>query len=74
MFGTDRNQQDYKPPVVETVAPTPKYVTAKELDELRDGINTSFDEVANLFLELQGGIQNLNERLEIFNRRSGQKI
>jgi hypothetical protein len=50
------------------------FATKDDLDGLRDQINSSFCEVANMFLELQSGLAQLNERISLFNSRSSHKI
>lgn len=74
MFGESRS--NFKPSVEaqEAIAEVETFVTRAELEELKNGFNDSMSEVANLFLEVQAGVDNLKERLELFNRRSGQKI
>ena len=49
-------------------------VTRDEFEELRDGINASFEEVANLLLETQRQIDEIEARLTAHNRRGGHKI
>ena len=49
-------------------------VTHLELDELKVQINDSLAELANIALEHQRMIEQINERLAHFNQRSGQKI
>jgi hypothetical protein len=46
----------------------------EEIQELKDGVNSSFEEVANMFLELQAGLAQINERFDLYNRKASHKI
>jgi hypothetical protein len=48
--------------------------TKQDLEDLKDQCNSSFFEVANMFLELQSGLQQLNERIDLYNKKSSHKI
>ena len=52
----------------------PPLVTHLELDELKGQINDSLAELANIALEHQRMIEQINERMAHFNQRSGQKL
>ncbi len=49
-------------------------VSSLELDELKGQINDSLAELANIALEHQRMIEQINERMANFNQRSGQKL
>jgi hypothetical protein len=55
-------------------APVTDTVTKRELANLKDQVNNSFEEVSNMFLELQQGLQLIEERLAKFNERSSHKL
>lgn len=74
MFGSGTTSQADKQDYKSSVAVEPDYVTRVEIETLQQSFNDSMEEVANLFLELQAGIANLNERLEVHNRRASHKI
>lgn len=46
----------------------------KDLENLKEQINNSFEEVSNMFLELQNGVAMINERLDLYNKKSSHKI
>jgi hypothetical protein len=48
--------------------------TKDDLTDLKNQCNSSFFEVANMFLELQSGLQQLNERIDLYNKKSSHKI
>ena len=48
--------------------------TTKRLEDLKDQINASFEEVSNLFLQLQQQINDIEDRLQKYNARSSHKI
>jgi len=50
------------------------FATKDDFDGLKEQINDSFTEVANMFLELQSGLAQLNDRIVLFNSRSSHKI
>ena len=49
-------------------------VSVEELEALKSDVNDSFSEVVSLHLDLRRDLDMLLERLDVFNRRSGQKI
>jgi hypothetical protein len=62
------------------VAPKPKPVdaalpvTRQELEDLKEQINDSFGEVANLLLDIQSRYETLEGRIAQYNSRSSHKI
>jgi hypothetical protein len=50
------------------------FATKDDFDGLKEQINDSFTEVANMFLELQSGQQLLEERISLYNKKSSHKI
>jgi hypothetical protein len=49
-------------------------VTAEQFADLKDQINASFDEVSNLLLDISARQDQIDERLDIYNRKSSHKI
>lgn len=52
----------------------PKFATKGDIQDFKDQVNDSFEEVSNMFLELQQGLQLLEERIARYNERSSHKI
>ena len=50
------------------------FASKDDIEDLKQQVNDSFGEVANMFLELQSGLAQLNERIALFNSRSSHKI
>ena len=57
-----------------TLAMVETRATKEEVQDFKDQINSSFEEIASMLNELQAAITFLNERLEIHNRRASHKI
>lgn len=55
-------------------AVTSSFVTRQEFEEMKDSINSSFEEAANMILELQSANQMFEERIVAYNARSSHKI
>jgi hypothetical protein len=53
-------------------APSEEPVT--ELSQLKDQINASFEEVASLLLDMNRRIEDIEARLEAYNKRGGHRI
>jgi hypothetical protein len=51
-----------------------RYVTVQELNDLKNQVNDSFSEVANLILEQMSRSDNLDLRIDSFNKRGGHKL
>lgn len=49
-------------------------VTKEELQDMKDQINSSFEEIANMINDLSASINYINERLTLFNVKAGHKI
>jgi predicted nucleic acid-binding Zn-ribbon protein len=49
-------------------------VTKKEIEDLKTAINKSFKETLRMFLKVKNGLKDIEERIDTFNKRSGQKI
>jgi hypothetical protein len=61
-------------PAEDEIVPAFSYVSQSEFSDLKNQINDSLGELANLMLEHQRMIEQINERMSLFNQRSGQKI
>ena len=53
---------------------TVEYVTQDDLTSLKGQINEALAQLVELFIGVEDAITNLNDRIDLFNKKSGQKI
>jgi hypothetical protein len=74
LFLSGGEMQEVQQPGGYTPASEKQYVTAEELQNTKDQINLSFEEVANMISDLARAYEMLEERIALYNVRSSHKI
>jgi hypothetical protein len=66
--------EDQSDPVRAEVPDAPDDAPATTLAELKDQVNASFEEVASLLLDMNRRVEDIEARLEAYNKRGGHRI